>query len=153
MKRIALNFAASSLVLGVTTVGCMMNGIGTGPASAAQARSDQQASRFYEQASRALTAGKLPEAIAALEQAVALAPRDAGYRMLLADAYVKTGRFQSAETTYRDVLEIDPGRTRAGLSLALMQSANGRQQAQWPFSPASLHTPTPAAADRPRANQ
>lgn len=130
MKRIAFNFAASSLVLGVTTVGCMMNGVGTGPASAAQphSRSDQQATRFYEQAGRAIAAGNIDEARTALEQAVALAPRDAGYRLLLADAYMKSGRFQSAEATYRDVLALDPGRTRAALSLALMQVANGRQQ-------------------------
>lgn len=130
MKRIAFNFAASSVVLGVTTVGCMMNGIGTGAAAAAQAqtRSDQQAARAFEQANRALAAGNLEEARTALEQAVALAPRDAGYRMLLADAYMKSGRFQSAEATYRDVLELDPGRTRAALGLALMQVANGRQQ-------------------------
>ena len=47
----------------------------------------------------------LPEAVNLLEQAVTIAPRDAGYRLLLADAYMKSGRFQSAEATYRDVLD------------------------------------------------
>ncbi|HEY0114709.1 MAG TPA: tetratricopeptide repeat protein [Allosphingosinicella sp.] len=130
MKRVALNLAASSLVLGITTVGCVTSGIGTGRAVAAQTqpRSDQQAARLNDQAARALAAGNLDEARTALEQAVALSPRDAGYRLLLADVYMKSGRFQSAEATYRDVLELDPTRPRAGIGRALMQVANGRGQ-------------------------
>jgi len=129
MKRIAWNFAASSAVLGATTFGCMMEGVGTGPASAFQtSRSDQQAAELFQRAGRALAGNKIGEAVSLLEQAVALSPRDAGYRLLLADAYMKSGRFQSAEAAYRDVLEIDPARARAGLGLALMQVANGRQQ-------------------------
>jgi Flp pilus assembly protein TadD len=127
MKSMALNFAASSLVLGIATVGCVANGVGTSPAAASE-RGDQQASQLFEQASQALARGNLAGATTMLERAVALSPRDAGYRMMLADAYMKGGRFQSAESTYRDVLTIDPGRTRAALSLALMQVANGRQQ-------------------------
>jgi Flp pilus assembly protein TadD len=129
MKRIAWNFAASGAVLGVTTFGCMMNGVGTAPASAYQTgRSDQQAGELFQRAGRAIADNKIAEAVSLLEQAVMLAPRDAGYRLMLAEAYMKSGRFQSAEAAYRDVLEIDPARARAGLGLALMQVANGRQQ-------------------------
>jgi len=129
MKRIAWNFAASSIVLGATTVGCVVNGVGTAPASAYQARqSDQQAAALFQRAGRAIADKRLAEAISLLEQAVALSPRDAGYRLMLADAYMKSGRFQSAEGAYRDVLVIDPERTRAALGLALMKVANGRQQ-------------------------
>jgi Flp pilus assembly protein TadD len=130
MKRIAWKFAASTAILGATTVGGVISGIGTAPASAyqAQGRGSDQAGQLYERAARAITQNKLPEAIALLEQAVVIAPRDAGYRLLLADAYMKSGRFRSAEATYQDVLTIDPSRTRAGLALALMQVANGRQQ-------------------------
>jgi Flp pilus assembly protein TadD len=130
MKRIAWKFAASSAVLGVTTVGCVMNGVGTAPASAFESEGSpqQQAGQLFERAGRAIADNKIAEAVALLEQAVMISPRDAGYRLLLADAYMKSGRFQSAEATYRDVLDIDPGRTRAALGLALMQVANGRQQ-------------------------
>ncbi len=130
MKRIAWQFAASSVVLGATTVG-LVNGIGPAPAAAFQSnrQSDERAAQLFEQAGRAIADNKLAEAIPLLEEAVTIAPRDAGYRLMLADAYMKSGRFQSAESAYRDVLTIDPSRTRAGLALALMQVANGRPQA------------------------
>ncbi|HZG44761.1 MAG TPA: tetratricopeptide repeat protein [Allosphingosinicella sp.] len=130
MKRIAWKFAASSALLGVTTVGCVMNGVGTAPASAleSEGRAQQQAKELFERAGRAIADNKVTEAVFLLEQAVMISPRDAGYRLLLADAYMKSGRFQSAETTYRDVLSIDPSRTRAALGLALMQVAAGRHQ-------------------------
>lgn len=127
MKRIALKFAVSGLALGAGGLGFAASGIGTTPAVASD-RDDAQAARLFEQAGRLIAAGDLARAIPLLEQAVALSPRDAGYRMMLADAYLKAGRFRSAESGFADVLTLDPGRARAGLSLALMQAANGRQQ-------------------------
>jgi Flp pilus assembly protein TadD len=129
MKRIAWKFAASTAIIGATTVGGAINIVGPAPASAyqAQARGSEAATQLYERAAKAVAENKLPEAIALLEQAVMIAPRDAGYRLLLADAYMKSGRFRSAESTYQDVLTIDPSRSRAGLAMALMQVANGRQ--------------------------
>ena len=130
MKRIAWKFAASTAVLGVATFGGVLNGVGTAPASASETdgKAQEQAGQLFQRAGRAIADNKLSEAISLLEQAVMISPRDAGYRLLLADAYMKSGRFKSAEVTYRDVLSIDPGRTRAALGLALMQVANGRQQ-------------------------
>lgn len=130
MKRLAWNFAASSVVLGATTLGCVMSGVGTTPASAFQSTGpvNPRAHDLFQRAGRAISENKLADATALLEEAVLLAPRDAGYRLLLADVYMKTGRFQSAEDTYRDVVTIDPSRVRGGLGLALMQVANGKQQ-------------------------
>lgn len=130
MKRIALNLAASSMVLGATTLSFMVSGVGVAPAAAFQpSRADGEAAQFHARAGRAIAEGRLAEAVGLLEQAVALSPRDAGYRLLLADAYMKSGRFQSAQTTYRDVVELDPSQTRAGIALAIMQVANGQPQA------------------------
>jgi Flp pilus assembly protein TadD/cell division septation protein DedD len=65
-------------------------------------------------------------ALTLAERAVELSPQDVGYRMLLADLYLKNGRFGSAETTFEDVLTLDPGNVRAGLSIALTRVALGR---------------------------
>jgi tetratricopeptide (TPR) repeat protein len=46
--------------------------------------------------------------------------------MLLADLYLKNGRFLSAETAYGDVLTLDPGNSRAGLTRALAMIGQGR---------------------------
>jgi D-alanyl-D-alanine carboxypeptidase len=130
MNRIALKVAASGLVLGATCVTGLTPGFGTEPASAFQSpRANGAAGQLHERAARAIAEGRLAEAIGMLEQAVSLSPRDAGYRLLLADAYMKSGRFQSAQATYRDVTELDPNQIRAGIALSLMQVANGQAEA------------------------
>lgn len=132
MTRTAFKAAASTLILSLTMTGL------SGPSIAmhsfnqpvrADGRSDRQANQFYSQASEALRQHHYPEAQTAMEQAVALSPRDAGYRRLLADIYLHEGRFASARATYADVLELDPSDTRAGLSVALMQIALGNPRA------------------------
>ena len=130
MKSIAFKFAASSVALSMAVVGCQSDGFGFGASSAfaSQAQGGGQASQLHRDAGQALARGDLARALEAMEQAVALSPRDAGYRLLLADIYMRSGRFASAETTYRDVLEIDPSQSRAAIALALMQAASGRPQ-------------------------
>lgn len=130
MKSLALKFAASSLALGLATGGFQLDRVSlfVSSATASEARPDEQAAQLRASASQALVRGDTAAAITAIEQAVALAPRDVGYRMMLGDVYMKSGRFQSAEIAYRDVLALDPGQTRVALSLALMQVANGRSQ-------------------------
>lgn len=129
MKGIGWKFAVSGLVLGASGIAGFDAGLGAAPAAAQAQPADSDASRLHERASRAISEGMLADAVALLEQAVALAPRDAGYRLLLADSYMRSGRFQSAETTYHDVTVIDPGQSRAGVALALMHIANGRAEA------------------------
>jgi hypothetical protein len=60
-----------------------------------------------------------------MEQAVELSPRDAGYRMGLGDLYMRSGRFASAETSYSDVVAIDPSNDRAAFNIAVAQLAQG----------------------------
>lgn len=71
--------------------------------------------------------------VGAAEQAVALAPRDAGYRMLLGQSYLQAGRFQSAAQAFGDTLQLSggngPSAGRAALNLALAQVASGDWQA------------------------
>ena len=130
MKSITFKIAASTVALSVAVVGCQVDGItvGSAPAFASPAQGDEQASRLHREAGDALARGELAQALVAMEQAVELSPRDAGYRLLLADIYMRSGRFESAEATYRDVLAIDPSRPRAAIALSLMQVANGRPQ-------------------------
>jgi Flp pilus assembly protein TadD len=128
MSNVAVKFAASSLVLGLTMVSCKPAGEMSRPAalSSHAVKADQQAAKRYAEAEDALRQRDFAKALTLTEQAVELAPRDVGYRMLLADLYVRNGRFQSAETTFNDVLTLNPGNIRAGLNLALAQIANGK---------------------------
>ncbi|MGZ8313270.1 MAG: SPOR domain-containing protein [Allosphingosinicella sp.] len=131
MNRTAFKLAASTIILSLTMGGTTaqseaLSRLGSNPSSDSQ--NARAATEKHELARRALQQGQIGEALAAMEQAVSLAPRDAGYRLLLADIYMKSGRFDSARETYADVLELDAANVRAGLSLALMQIALGRPQ-------------------------
>lgn len=130
MNKLALKIAVSPLVIGLTMAGCatdqssMFQPVAS---SAKAARDDQQASHYYGLAQQSLQQGDTSAALAHAEKAVELSPRDAGYRMLLGDLYLKGGRFASAETTFADVLVISPGNSRATFNLVLAEIALGKQ--------------------------
>lgn len=122
-----VRIAASSLLLGVTTVGCMTTGIEARSAIASDAgHAMKAAARAADKAERALAKKDSDNAVIQAEIAVAAMPRDAGYRTLLGRSYLAAGRFASAETTFADALSLDPGQARAAISLALAQIAQGK---------------------------
>jgi len=130
-KRVALKFAASALALGATMVACKPAADASRVASASSRvpKAEQQAASFYAKAQAAVARGDYAEGLGHAERAVELSPRDVGYRMILADLYLKNGRFQSAETTFGDVRQLDPGNQRAAFSVALARIALGRPAA------------------------
>lgn len=83
----------------------------------------RQSDKAAERASAALKANKREEAIRFAEQAVLYGPSSAAHRTVLGQAYLQAGRFQSAETAFRDALRLEPGRGSAALGLALSQIA------------------------------
>jgi D-alanyl-D-alanine carboxypeptidase len=131
MSKTVFKIAASTLVVSLTMVACAAQSEAMRRRNQAQAAATPaaQAATLHEQAMRSIRQGQIGQALAAMENAVALSPRDAGYRLMLADIYMKSGRFESARATYADVLELNPGQVRATLSFALMHIALGRPQA------------------------
>ena len=130
MKKMALaKLAASTLILGVTMVGCGMTSQAQRPGSISDSQAFSKAVAAAKQATKALAKRKFAKAVTFAEQAVELQPRDAGYRMLLGQVYLATGRFQSAEQSFVDTLSLDPNRERAALNLALAQAAIGKRDA------------------------
>jgi len=128
MNKAAVKIAVSALAIGMTQVSCMSAG-SVSQAEAASARPvkpGQQAETYVSLASAAAQRGSLPSAIAFAEQAVVLSPRDSGYRFFLGNLYLRSGRFQSAQTSFADVLALDPSNGRAALNLALSEIALGR---------------------------
>lgn len=125
-KHVAVKLAVSALALTTTMVACKPAAMAYRPAFAGQVPASAQADAAFRKAQGLVRAGNLAAALPPAEEAVGFAPRDVGYRMLLADLYLKSGRFQSAGTTYGDVLRLDPDNKRAALSLALTEIALGR---------------------------
>jgi Flp pilus assembly protein TadD len=132
MTRIVFKAAASTAIMSMTLGGFSAQSDAMrrlDEPARATSRTDRQAEQFHATAARALQQGQLATAQTAMEQAVALSPRDSGYRGLLADIYLKQGRFASARATYGDVLELDPSNSHAALSVALIQIAEGNPRA------------------------
>lgn len=85
--------------------------------------------KLAEQARDALHKGKNTQAIALSEQAVHADGRNAGLRLLLANAYLRGGRFESARMAYSDAIELGDDSSRAALGLALSDLALGHNRA------------------------
>ena len=128
-KNVTFKLAASTLALGLTMVGCKPAAQRPTAMSAKAATDQQGAHKLYEKAQETAQQGNLSQALTFAERAVERAPRDAGYRMLLADLYLKNGRFVSAEAAFSDVLALDAGNKRAGLSRVLAMIGQGKTSA------------------------
>ena len=128
MNSKTFKFAISALAIGATMVACTPASTKYGIASASNndAGAEAKAAAAYSKAQAEAQKGSIESALRYAETAVEQSPRDVAYRMLLADLYLKDGRFESAETTFEDVLTLDPGNARAGLSVALARIALGR---------------------------
>jgi Flp pilus assembly protein TadD len=128
MTRTLLRIATGAALLAVGTVACTPDGARVAAVSDVAPKAASQAAGYAARANAALVAKKRDDAIRLAEQAVALAPRDAGYRTLLGQAYLAVGRFQSAQTSFRDAVTLDPALGRATLNLALTQIVAGHAQ-------------------------
>ena len=76
-------------------------------------------------AAKALDKRDVAKAVTLAEEAVRLAPHDAGHRALLGQSYLQAGRFASARATLEEAVQLDPRNGRAALSLVLAQIATG----------------------------
>ena len=110
---------AVALLSSVTLAG------GIAATAASDTGASARAASEFKTASKALEKHKVSKAIASAEAAVALDPRNAGYRTLLGQAYLAAGRFPSAVGALTDALSLDPANGAAALHLALAQVATG----------------------------
>jgi Flp pilus assembly protein TadD len=93
--------------------------------AAAHAAEISDAAKAAMRSEKALKKNKPADAVSEAEDAVAAAPRDASYRMLLGRAYLQSGRFHSAAASFAEVLELDPANGGAALNLALARIGAG----------------------------
>lgn len=79
-------------------------------------------------AQAALASGRVDKAIQLAEAVVAASPREAAYRALLAHAYLKAGRFDSAAMTFDDAMKLGDNSGKTALGLSLAYAAGGRNR-------------------------
>ena len=88
-----------------------------------------RADSSYSKAQSALAKGEAAKAVTHAEAAVQAEPRNASYRAMLGAAYLESGRFQSAATSFGDALDLGDTDPRTVLSYALAQTAMGNNKA------------------------
>ena len=134
----ALSLVAMTAALG----GCAMGGHRS--TESASARGDLANVGLATRAQAALNARDYAGAVDFAERAVASKPENAAYRTVLANAYFATGRFASAETTYKDSLRLDSNQPEVVLKLVLVTIAQGRNSEALAFLQAGRNVIDPA---------
>ena len=119
--------SAAILLASTLLAGCITNGGGrnAAPEHNLSSVTARLASRLDEQAMRALAAGDAERAIDLLERVVEATPDDAGYRLHLAQAYLRAGRFLSADQSYGDVITLMPDNDKARVAQAVARLGRG----------------------------
>ncbi len=110
----SLRFAVTGVMAAVSLAGCASTG--------RVAKVEGAAS----QAQAALAQGKTGRAVGFAETAVEADPRAADKRALLGNAYLKSGRFDSAAVAFNDAMTLGDNSTRTALTLALAKIGAGR---------------------------
>lgn len=87
-----------------------------------------RAARAAERASEALERGRHERAVRFAEEAVAAAPANAEYRVLLGQVYMADGRFASAEASFDAARQLGADHPRVIIGHALALIATGRNQ-------------------------
>ncbi|MFM5922644.1 MAG: CDC27 family protein, partial [Novosphingobium sp.] len=80
------------------------------------------------EAQKALAKGQVDKAITMAEGLVAANPREARYRGLLGQAYLRAGRFESAIEALNDAMKLGDNSAKTALSLALANAGAGKNR-------------------------
>lgn len=115
------------LPLGLAGVMAVAIAAGSGlSATAVVAKStpDKQAAEVQ----KTLAKGQVEKAVDMAEALVSANPREARYRALLGQAYLKAGRFESAAQSYDDAMKLGDNSARTALSLALAKIGSGKNR-------------------------
>lgn len=124
-RKALLNIAASSLIVATTMVGCSGASLNT-QAGGKPAQMEKRAAASAAAAEKALAGKDAAKAVSLAEAAVAADNDNAAWRTLLGRAYLAAGRFASAQTALQDALSLGSTDARTLVSLALVQTAQGR---------------------------
>ena len=84
--------------------------------------------KVLAEAHKALSKGQTDKAISLAEGLVAANPREASYRALLGQAYLRAGRFESAAQSLNDAMKLGDNSARTALSLALANIGAGKNR-------------------------
>jgi Flp pilus assembly protein TadD len=117
----------NALPLGVAGIMAVALAAGVGFSSSAVVAKPAP-DKVAAEARKALASGQVEKAIGMAEELVAANPREAGYRAILGQAYLRAGRFESAAQALDDAMKLGDNSTRTALSLSLAYSGMGKSR-------------------------
>ncbi len=121
-SKMIVKMALTSAVVAVPTIGWTINS----PLNASSTDGAIKAAHHAaKKAEKLFNKGRIDKALGFAERAVEGDMNNRDYRMLLARIYMANGRFQSAERTWMDVMELGQVDPRTVVSLALTRIAQG----------------------------
>ncbi len=115
---------SSILPLGLAGAIAVALAAGAGVSTGAVAKNTPD--KTAAEAQKALAKGDAEKAISLAEAVVAANPKEASYRALLGQSYLRAGRFSSAVTTFNDAMKLGDNSTKTALSLSLAYVGAGR---------------------------
>lgn len=124
---VGFRLAATSLIAFTAIMGSKpaTSAAGTRKAEKQAEFSERLAQKVAGQAAQAMARGDHAQAIDLAERVVAAVPDDAGYRTLLGQAYLRAGRFHSADQAFSDVILLMPDNDKARVAQAVARIALG----------------------------
>jgi D-alanyl-D-alanine carboxypeptidase len=125
-KKIIVKLAFSTLVVAAPAIGISGVVAKDGAATKEEKLLAKKAFASAKKAEKLLAEGKSDKALSFAETAVGIDLYNLEYRQLLARVYMKEGRFQSAERTLMDVMELGNTDARTLVSVALARIAQGK---------------------------
>jgi Flp pilus assembly protein TadD len=125
-SKFVVKLALTAAFLTVPTIGGMTLGVSSTMKSSPSSATAKKAHSWARKAEKAVAKGKLDKALMFAELAAEGDFLNPDYRGLLARIYMAQGRFQSAERTYMDLMDLGQTDPRTVISLALTRIAQGK---------------------------
>jgi D-alanyl-D-alanine carboxypeptidase len=125
-KNLIVKLALSAVVFTVPAVSVSGETAKDGAVSKEERLKAKKAFQAAKKAEKFLAQGQSAKALPFAETAVSIDLYNLEYRSLLARAYMKEGRFKSAERTLMDVMELGKSDARTLVSIALTRIAQGK---------------------------
>ncbi|MEM8919439.1 MAG: SPOR domain-containing protein, partial [Pseudomonadota bacterium] len=126
MKRdLILKLAASTMVISTTLTGCGPFG-GSVASVSSKPATEKDGAKYAKKAEKALAKGQIDKAVIYAERSVEGVGTNSETRALLGQAYLAAGRFNSAERSFMDAMDLGANDARTVLSLALAQLGQGK---------------------------
>lgn len=125
-SKTIIKLSISAAIVALPTTGCASFINKQSNISSTAKAGEKKAAKWAAKADRYLVEGKINKAVVNAERAVEADFRNSAYRSTLARGYIAQGRFNSAERTLQDVLDLGQKDPRTIVSLALLRTAQGK---------------------------